>query len=171
MDGSWLSTWRTIHVIAVLVFLVGHAISMYAAFRFKSVGTVQQARGVLELSRRGLLVAYVGLLGIIIAGALAGIAGQWFTSGRYWIWAAVVVLIVVSVLMSYLAAVPMAGIRWQLGATPTRSPKELEKKFGPAGQGTTRLAEIQASWNPWPTAIVGLVGLAILLWLMSAKPF
>ena len=130
MDGSWLATWRTVHVIAAVVFLAGHAVSMYAAFRFKSVDTVEQARGVLDLSRRGLLVAYIGLLGIIIAGVLAGIAGQWFTSGRYWIWAAVVVLIVVSVLMSSMAAVPMAGIRWQLGVTPTRSPKELEKKFG-----------------------------------------
>jgi hypothetical protein len=65
----------------------------------------------------------------------------------------------------------MAGIRWQLGATPTRNPKQLEKKYGPAGQGTARLAELQAGWNPIPVAIVGLTGLVILLWLMSAKPF
>src|SRR4051794_11109155 len=103
MDGSWLATWRTVHVIAVVVFLVGHVVSMYAAFRFKGVGTADQARRVLDLSRTGLLIAYVGLLGVIIAGILAGIAGQWFTSGRWWIWAAVVVLVVVTVLMSNLA--------------------------------------------------------------------
>jgi hypothetical protein len=171
MDGSWLDTWRTVHVIAVVVFLVGHAVSMYAGFRFKSVSTVEQAKGVLELSRKGLLVAYLGLLVTIVAGILAGIAGQWFTSGRWWIWAAIVVLVVVTAAMSFMAAVPMAGIRWQLGATPTRSPRELEKKYGPAGQGTARLAELQAGWNPIPTAIVGLIGLAILLWLMYTKPF
>jgi hypothetical protein len=171
MDGSWLATWRTVHVIAVVVFLAGHAVSMYAAFRFKSVSTVEQAKGVLELSRKGLLVAYVGLLVTIVAGILAGIAGQWFTSGRWWIWAAIVVLVIVTIVMTNMAAEPMAGIRWQLGATPTRNPKQLEKKLGPAGQGTERLAELQSGWKPIPIAIVGLVGLAFLLWLLSAKPF
>jgi hypothetical protein len=171
MDGSWLATWRTVHVIAVVVFLIGHVVSMYAAFRFKSVGTADQAVRVLNLSRNGLLIAYLGLLVTIIAGILAGIAGQWFTSGRWWIWAAILVLVVVTVLMTNLAAVPLAGIRWQLGAKNTRNEKQLEAKFGPAGQGTARLAELQAGWNPVPIAIIGAVGLAILLWLMYAKPF
>ncbi len=171
MDGSWLDTWRTVHVVAVIVFLVGHALSMYAGFRFKSVATVDQAVRVLDLSRVGLLIAYAGLLVVIVAGILAGIAGQWFTSGQWWIWTAILVLVVVTVLMSYMAAEPMAGIRWQLGARNTRNEKQLEKKFGPAGQGAARLGELQAAWDPIPTAILGVVGLAILLWLMYAKPF
>jgi hypothetical protein len=171
MDGAWLDTWRTVHVLAVIVFLVGHAVSMYAAFRLKTVATVEGARRLLDLSRIGLLVAYLGLLVVIVAGILAGIAGQWFTSGRWWIWAAIVVLVVVTVLMSNLAAVPLSAMRWQLGAKNTRNEAQLEKKYGPAGQGTARLAELQAGWNPWPTAAIGLIGLAILVWLMYAKPF
>jgi hypothetical protein len=171
MDGSWLGTWRTIHVISAIVFLVGHAVNMYAAFRFKTVDDVDSARRVLDQSRIGLLVAYLGLLGVLIAGVLAGISGQWFTSGRWWIWAAIVVLIAVSVAMTYLAAQPLAEIRWQLGAKNTRNEKQLQAKLGAPGQGVGNLVTLKASWNPWPVAVIGLVGLAVLLWLMYEKPF
>ena len=96
----------------------------------------------------GLLVAYLGLLVVIVAGILAGIAGQWFTSGRWWIWAAIVVLVVVTVLMSNMAAVPLAAIRWQLGAKNTRNETELEKKYGPAGQGTRAAGRAAGSVEP-----------------------
>jgi hypothetical protein len=82
-----------------------------------------------------------------------------------------VVLAVTTVLMTNLAAVPMAGYRWQLGAQNTRNPRQLEAKFGPPGQGTANLAALQASWHPWRIAVIGLIGLALLLWLMYQKPF
>ena len=102
---------------------------------------------------------YASLGVLTLFGVIAGIDGSRFSHG-WWLWGSIVVLLVTAGAMSGLAAPYMRSIReattrWADGSYPT-SDADLETLIrGPRG----RLI-----------AAIGLVGLAILLWLMVYKP-
>jgi hypothetical protein len=171
MDASWLPLLRTIHVLAVLVFLVGHTISMYVAFRIKAVSDTAQARNLLNLSLRAVIVVYLALIVVLVSGIMAGVAGQWFTSGRWWIWASLVLLVVVAGVMFPIASKPLMRVRWAVGAKLNGNPERIAKEYGEAPPTEADYGAAVAAWNPYVPLAIGLVGLAVLLWLMLAKPF
>ncbi|MEA2623132.1 MAG: hypothetical protein QOH61_2042 [Chloroflexota bacterium] len=171
MDGSWVAPLRTIHLLAVLVFLGGHIVSMWVAFRLKSVGDTMQARRLLNLSLRAVIVAYVALLVVLVSGILAGIAGAWFASGRWWIWASLVLLIVVAGVMFPVASKPLMRVRWAVGAKINMKPAQIAKEYGEAPPTAADYTTAVAAWNPWVPLAIGVTGLVLLLWLMLAKPF
>jgi hypothetical protein len=147
-----------LHVLGALVFIVSHAVSAVLLFVIRAQRDAAGVRRYLRYSQVAMIPAYIGLLLIIVAGAWAGIDAQWFTSGRLWLWAAVVVLVIVIGVM-YATMTPTFG-RWRAlvaeGAQPIAE-SELTQALRVPG--------------PMIGAGVGLVGLVILLWLMYAKPF
>jgi hypothetical protein len=171
VDATWVPALRTVHVVAVIVFIVAHAMNMIVGFRLKGVRDAAAARRMLDGSRTALLVAYLALIVVLVAGILGGIAGAWFTSGRLWIWAALIVLVAVFLLMGFTAGETLARLRWAVGAKPTRGEKQPLKWYGDRKPTDEDFRATLAAWNPWLTAAIGLVGLVVLFWLMYAKPF
>ena len=123
----------------------------------------------LDLSNGYLNAMYGGLLALLIFGILAGISGGWWTSGRLWIWAALVVLVGIVVGM-YLVALPFFNnVRHAVGlATYDDVRKGLQP---PEAASASQLETLLASPAPMTTAVIGLGGIAIIAWLMVLRPF
>lgn len=109
---------------------------------------------------------YGSLLVLLITGIAAGLIGHWW--GQVWIWASLVLLIVLVGAMAglgsriYGAARKAAGLQYFEGGRQ-RPPIE------PAGED--EIHAILARGNPVLLTVIGYGGLAIIAWLMRFKPF
>lgn len=156
----------SIHVIGVIVFVVAHAVSavvVLMVWRERNVGTL---RRLLTLSHQSLLVAFVGLAAWFLGGILAGFSGNWWTSGRYWIWAALVLAVMLIGLMTPMGRIYLNRVREAVGIDPNTGAVDASKQVDPAA-----VEAAVASGQPVLLAVLGIGGLAILYWLMVAKPF
>jgi hypothetical protein len=150
------------HVFFVIVAFAAHGVSAFAMFRVKAEPDRLRLGALLDLSQSALLLAGVGLLITIALGIVAGIMGNWF--GRWWIWASIAVLVVVIGMMTPFAANPLDRVRSALGLR-----NRHEKTYAPKSDEDLRAA--QAALRPGLVMGVGVVGLALLVWLMELKPF
>jgi hypothetical protein len=123
-------------------------------------------RVLLELSSRSLGLVYGSLLALLIAGIAAGIMGSWF--GQGWIWVAIVVLVAVIALMYGLASRYYGQVREAVGLRGYQTPKDAPD---PTPVSTEELAALLDSRRPDAIALVGVLGLLVLIWLMMFKPF
>jgi hypothetical protein len=159
-----LYIWIVIaHVFFVIVTFMAHGVSAFASFSIKRTSDRAELRTLLDLSGASLITAGVGLLIAVALGIWAALMGGHF--GRAWPWVSIGVVIVITVMMTPLAANPMRAMRVALGMGKDKSGAPLV----PASDG--ELAAAQAKLQPLPTAVVGIVGIAVLVWLMEGKPF
>jgi hypothetical protein len=150
------------HVFFVIVAFAAHGVSAFAMFRVKAEPDRARLAALLDLSQSALLIAGVGLLITIALGIVAGIMGDWF--GRWWIWVSIAVLVVVVGMMTPFAANPLDRVRSAVGLR-----NRHEKTFAPKSDEELRAA--QAALRPGLVMGVGVVGIALLVWLMELKPF
>lgn len=151
-----------LHVGAVIAFALGHGVQVWVMWRQRQESDPERNLAFFEVlpsstPLRTLATAVV-LTGLVLTAATSA----W---GRGWIWLSLLMLAAIWVTMwrlggAYYTAIEAAGAR------------ALEAR------GTTGEADANAAWNrarlgPQPAvlAIVGLGGLAVILWLMVFKPF
>lgn len=153
------------HVFFVIVSFGAHGVSAFAMFQAKSETDRGRLAAMLDLSKESLLVAGIGLGLAVVLGIVAAVMGGHF--GRLWPWASIVVVVVV-----WLAMTPMAGHRMTAVRTALGMPGN-DKKGGPTLQpaGDAELAAARADLKPELVAAIGLVAIAVLVWLMELKPF
>jgi hypothetical protein len=154
-----------VHATTILLFFVAHGVSMTVAFALKREADPARVRALLDLSRFSLGVPIVVVL---VVGLLSGIAagfmgGHW---GRIWIWASLVIFLVVGGAMTPLATLRLKPIRIAAGMAPlqasdTEAPAEDQQE----------MRRLIAAWNPLPVAAMGLTAFIVILWLMLEKPF
>lgn len=154
------------HIVAAFGFALSHGVSVYTSFAIRRQRDPERIRALLELSSMAVSGMYVGLGVLLIAGIAAGIVGNWF--GRGWIWAALGVLITVTVAMYAIASRYYAQVRSAVGL-PSMNDKKGEPPPAPLGSG--ELAALLDTRRPEALAAVGFVGLVVILWLMVLKPF
>lgn len=154
------------HVFFVIVSFGAHGTSAFAMFQARRETDRARLAAVLDLSGASIGVAGVGLIVAVLLGIVAAIMGDHF--GRLWPWASIGVVIFAIGVMTPLGANPMSGVRKALGL-----PGRGDKPGAPPRQPGTD-AEVQAAQarlRPVPLAVIGIVAIAILVWLMEAKPF
>ena len=154
------------HVFFVILAFGAHGVSAFAMFRAKSATDRAVIAAVLDLSSVSLVVAGVGLLIAVVLGIIAAMMGGHFA--RLWPWAAIVVVVLTWFAMTPMAAGPMNGVKKALGM-PTRDDKKGDPPREPATDA--ELVAAQARLRPELVATVGLVAIAVLVWLMELKPF
>ena len=159
-----LYIWIVIaHVFFAIVAFAAHGVSAFASFRVKASSDRAELATLLQLSGTSLVAAGVALLLVVVLGIWAAMMGGHFS--RMWPWVSIAVLVVVTFAMTPLAANPMRAIRAVLGIGN-------DKSGAPLTPGTdAELSAAQAKLQPGLTMAVGVVGLAVLVWLMEAKPF
>ena len=157
------------HVLAVFGFLIGHGASAAVIFRLRRERDANSIRMLLDLSRRANGVANACLLLLLVAGVAAGFMGGWW--GRYWIWAALGVLVLISVAMFAIGSGPLMRIR--LLVDPEEAARMKPNRAATAHDAPTEqeLVSLLAATRPVLVTVIGGVGLAIILWLMMFKPF
>jgi hypothetical protein len=152
-----------LHIAAGFGFFIAHGVAMFVGFALRSESAPERIKALLDLSQRTLGMLYICLVLILLTGIGAGFVGSWW--GRGWIWASLVLLIVVLVLMMVRGSRFYASVREAVGAPvygkmstpPPTSPEELER--------------LLKSPRPFELAAIGGIGFLVLLWLMVFKPF
>jgi uncharacterized membrane protein len=161
VDYGW---WVFLHILGAFAFAFGHGASGLAAFRIRATRDPAQVRMLLDLSSMALGVTYVGLLLLLIGGIAAGLAGDHFSSG--WIWAALIILVLIIVAM-YAMATPFYGQMRVAAGAKAKDPKVdpnpvVDQAALDATAGSNRPAVLLA---------IGTIGFVLILWLMVIKPF
>jgi hypothetical protein len=157
------------HVLAVFGFLIGHGASAAVIFRLRGERDANSIRVLLDLSRRANGVANTCLLLLLVAGVVAGFIGAWW--GRYWIWAALGALVLISVAMFAIGSGPLVRIRQLMD--PEEAARMKPNRAAAAHDAPTEeeLAKLLAATRPVLVTLIGGGGLAVILWLMMFKPF
>jgi hypothetical protein len=161
LDYAW---WVYLHIVGAFAFVFGHGASGLAAFRIRATRDPAQIRTLLDLSSMALGLTYVGLLLLLIGGIAAGIAGEHFSRG--WIWAAIVILVIIIVAM-YAMATPFYGQLRVAAGVRAKDPKVDPNPTIDQAQ----IDALAASSRPMVLLAIGGVGLILILWLMVLKPF
>ena len=95
-------------------------------------------------------------------GVWLGFLGGWWNRG--WIWASLAILILVALLMTPMAAMPLNKIRQAAGIARGKA-----DEIPPANEA--ELLRLLEAWNPYPIAALGIGALLVITWLMFFKPF
>jgi hypothetical protein len=154
------------HIVGVLLFVVAHAVSAFVLLRLISERNPEKVRRLLTLSSKSLLVAGIGFLIWFICGVTAGFSGNWWTSGRYWIWASLAIAIIVTGVMTPMGRIYLNRIREAVGIDP-----KTGKVNASAPVDVAAVDAAVATGQPAILAAIGIGGLVLLFWLMIAKPF
>ena len=153
---SW---WKFLHVAGVIAFVSFHGVSMVAALRVRKERDRVRIATVLQLSGSSLMGMYVSLAWLITFGVVAGIQGDFWNDGWFWISIGLLVLAVAemsAVGRPYYERVKEA-VEVRPSGVPRRSDEELEEI----------LSSPVALWN----AVFGAAVLLAITWLMIFKPF
>jgi hypothetical protein len=165
----WYPWLNLLHVLAVLGFVFVHGVSGLLGLRMRRERDRTRIATMAELSGSFIGLGWLALVVLAAAGILAGIVGGWWTNGSLWIWASVVVFIVVVGLMTPVATAYMARVRAAVGL-PGR---DARGRTIPPNEPVSdeELARIVASDAPLRAAAIGGLGIGVLTWLMMLKPF
>lgn len=153
------------HIASVAGFLLAHGTSAAMAFRLRSEKTTDGIRSLAELSKQTTGVMYSFIALIVISGVFLGFQGRWW--GRAWIWATAGVLVITIGAMSALGG-RFNAVR---GAVGLPAWDRRGKITTPALASPD---EIRRAVKATPTALItaiGVVAIALFLWLMILKPF
>jgi hypothetical protein len=155
-----------LHIIGAFVFVLSHGVAVFVAYELPKQRDSGRIVALLDLSGTSLNAAYLGLLLLLIGGIWAGIYNEWFKFT--WIWAALVVFVLITVVMYVVATPYFKRLRIAVGQRAMGYPKDAPDPT-PLPE-----AEILAIAAKSPVAVlsaVGFGGLLIILWLMVLKPF
>jgi hypothetical protein len=117
-----------------------------------------------QLSPRSLMS--IGFIVLFLSGIAAGFSGDYW--GRLWIWAAIVLLVVITGLMTPVAAGHYNKVRAAIGQ---KLPRDKTDAPPPAPLPPEQLEALLMASTPWILLAVGGVGFAVILFLMMFKPF
>jgi hypothetical protein len=167
MDLSPYLGWIVfVHVVGVFLFVAGHGVSIAVAYRIRPERDPARLLAYLDLSAWSLNVAGIGLLVLLVAGILAGIVAGDF--GRLWLWASIVLFVVIGGLMTPLGGIPLSKIRFALGQR-TRGLKASDPD--PTPLPIAEVIPMLEALRPGVLAAIGGGGFLLILYLMMFKPF
>ncbi|MDQ2913242.1 MAG: DUF2269 domain-containing protein [Chloroflexota bacterium] len=155
-----------LHIVGAFAFALTHGVSAAVALKLRQERDVPRVQALLDLSNVATQGMYVGLVILLIGGIIAAfMAGLW---GRGWIWTAIVLLVLMIAFMYARASRyygelrRAAGLGWYIPG----------KGSGSAGAANTAdLGRLLVSSRPIELAVVGAIGLLVIIWLMVIKPF
>ena len=167
MDLSPYLGWIVFaHVVGVFLFVAGHGVSIAVAYRIRPERDPARLLAYLDLSAWSLNLAGIGLLVLLVAGILAGLVAGDF--GRLWLWASIVLFVVIGGLMTPLGGIPLSKIRYALGQR-TRGMRSTDPDPTPAPLAD--VVPMLDALRPGVLALIGGGGFLVILYLMMFKPF
>ncbi len=148
-----------LHLVGLVLFAVAHGASVFMSFRIRGERDPAVVDALLKVGQLSVGPMYIGLVLLAVGGlAAAAAADLW---GKPWILASIAVFVIVLVVMWAVASPYYMGLRKALEArTPDGRPA-----IEPA-----ELATMLDTRRPDILALVGTVGLLLLVWLMVIKP-
>ncbi len=154
-----------LHVFSAFGFILGHGASAAVMFKIRRERHAEKLKALLEVSLTLSTFAYISLVAMLVAGVILGFWGRWW--GKGWIWLAIGILIVSSVLMGVFAANRFHRLRWALGMPSPASKEPPPAEMAPAEE-IDRIAQMG---KPTLVTVIGVLSWGLILWLMMFKPF
>lgn len=151
--------WKFLHVAGVLAFVMFHGVSMMVALQLRTERDRGRIATMTQLSGSSLRGMYVALLWLIVFGVIAGIQGEWWNDG--WFWISVGLLVVAIVEMSAVGRPYYERVKEAIEVRPSGVPRRSDEELDEILRSPIGL------WN----AVFGIAVLAAIAWLMIFKPF
>ena len=120
--------WKFLHVVGVIAFVTFHGVSVMAALRVRKERDRGRIATMLQLSGSSVTGMYVSLAWLITFGVVAGIQGDYWDDGWFWISIGLLVLVIgemSAVARPYYQRVKEA-VEVRPSGVPRRSDEELE---------------------------------------------
>jgi hypothetical protein len=155
-----------LHVLSAITFFLGHGTSVAMAFQIRKETDFARIRAMLDLSNSTLILMGVAFLIMGLSGLILPFMLKLW--GKGWIWASIVLMLIVFVQMGAMNEKRYKTLRKLVGLPYMQGNKTLPAET-PASQ-----AEVEAhikKLNVNELVIVGYVIPMIVLWLMVFKPF
>jgi cytochrome bd-type quinol oxidase subunit 2 len=151
--------WFMLHIIGVVAFMATHGASMFTMYRIRNLD-LDRTRIADAISFSGTTTRpmYISLLVLVVAGFVAGVQGKWLDD--WWIWLAVVTLVITSGLMTAIAAPYFRRITEACAVRPSGVPRTSDEELRSLLQGSVTTL----------ITVIGVVGIVVILYLMIFKP-
>jgi hypothetical protein len=164
---DWYPWIVTLHVLGAFLFVFGHGASAFAALRLRGERDPVRIGAMLEVSTTSMWTMGIGWIVLLAAGILATfMAGLW---GKVWIWASLVIFIVLTGYMTPRAGGWTREVRHAVGIkAPFSDPKDAPD---PEPASPEELDRILRSPRIFEVTAVGGIGLVTIIVLMVLKPF
>jgi len=152
-----------LHVFFALSLMLAHGVHAAAMLAFRNEKDPERSLAFFNVIPQLTLVRYLTVI-MGVPGLIAAFITTWWRQG--WVWASVVVFMIVSFVMykcgtGYFGLIQEAANR-AVEAKKNNSEVEAAYKI---------FENVRNAPHPIVVSIVGMVGLAIILWLMRFKPF
>jgi hypothetical protein len=160
------------HVASVFGFLLAHGVSTGVLFKLRGERKVERVRALLDLSKASIAWTYAFLVLIGVTGFAAAYISDWWR--HVWVWASAALLILIALAMDWIGDPYYDRLRVAVGLEEPKTKKGAPAPSVPlpdSPAGEEELLRLLRSPRPGILALVGIVGLAIILWLMVLKPF
>jgi hypothetical protein len=151
--------WKFLHVAGVIAFVMFHGVSMTVALQLRRERDRGRIATMTQLSGSSLRGMYVALLWLIVFGVIAGIQGDWWNDG--WFWVSVGLLVVAIAEMSAVARPYYERVKEAIEVRPSGVPRRSDEELDEILRSPIGL------WN----TVFGIAVLAVIAWLMIFKPF
>jgi len=156
-----------LHVLSGFIFFLAHGASAVVLLKLRQERDGQRIKALLDLRDYAAPAMSWSAGVLVLSGIVAGFDGNWW--GRGWIWASLALLILVSVPMTFMGRMYFETVRKAIGLEYTLKGSKPSPPEKPVGD--KELETIIEAGKPGWVAAVGLVGLALIVWLMMFKPF
>ncbi len=151
--------WLLLHLVGVVGFVGSHGVSMFALLRVGKVGgSRERISELIAFSRSTVTPMYISLGLLLLGGIVTGAQTDSFND--WWIWEAIVVLVVATGFMVAVAKPYMSRLLEACTVRPSGVPRVSDEELQELLSGPT---------NRIVTAI-GSVALVVILYLMIFKP-
>lgn len=151
--------WKFLHVAGVIAFVMFHGVSMMVALQLRTERDRGRIAIMTQLSGSSLRGMYVALLWLIVFGVIAGIQGEWWNDG--WFWISVGLLVVAIAEMSAVGRPYYERVKEAIEVRPSGVPRRSDEELDEILRSPIGL------WN----TVFGIAVLAAIAWLMIFKPF
>ena len=154
------------HVLGAFLFVAAHGVSMGATLKLRGEHDRERVALLLQLSQGAIGIMYIGLVLLLVGGIAAGFSGDFW--GELWLWTAIGVLLVIAVAMYAMGTTFYMRLRTGLGIPAADGKVRASKEPMLSDAQVDALLD---SSRPYVLALIGGIGLAVIVWLMVAKPF
>jgi amino acid transporter len=155
MSFRWL---LYLHIASVLALLGTHGTSMTVLYRIRRERDRSRILDLVTLSGETITPMYISLAAIVVTGVLVGLKVHVFS--EWWIWAAIVILVVVAALMGAIARPYFARVKEACQVRPSGVPRVSDEE----------LTEILKAPTAHVISAIGVIGLVVILYLMVFQP-
>ncbi len=155
-----------LHVLSVFGFLMAHGASIGVAFALRRERNRERIQALLNLSSNSLGSLHTAIAILFLSGVVSGFIGHWWSQG--WIWLSLGLLIAIYVYMGVAASGYYTQVRKAVGLNYM----ERFKPHPPVDPASDEeLDALLQRSRPITLAVAGFGALAVIGWLMMAKPF